>query len=562
MARSSSVFISHRHADRRIATALRGFIDQWGRKEVSVFQSSAEEADSPRLGYTLSAELKQALWDAGVVLLVYTSDDPDWSYCMWECGVATKPTAPPTRIIVLQCGADVPRVFADQVRVDVRNRVDVGKFVKAFLTDPTFFPEAGAAVAPRLSPDGPEVAHAAADLHARLAKVIPRREVAEWLAQPQLRLELDMADLPGMAGGTASRDELGQRLRVRDMDPRAWHIFGIASAQAIGTLGDLVRHWRQSRAEAPLGWVDDLQAQIVHGARGEVPGPGWAQLQEVDSTERYTPVLTRVRQLPAQEVLQFDVTLVPFEPARVMAGIDDPVLQAYLQARVRVDAAAQGLAPQLAPIAVRCFSDWSSLVARVASGEGGELAGPERLEITRLLAQVHKKHMLIERVVGSPKAAHSGDWLAFYTELGRLPDVDKTWLLCVDLEQARAKADEVEAAWHFFSERHFKTLYCAPGDVARAIGTTVDDAVHGHEVIEDFGGCIKLVSLPEGSYTAGAHANRLRTSFLPVNPDHRRLLSSMLDCAVPITRAWLRALASHDAGAAPINAAAGSRTSG
>jgi integrase len=39
---------------------------------------------------------------------------------MWECGVATKPDSPETRIIVLQCGTEVPPVFQDQVRVQKR----------------------------------------------------------------------------------------------------------------------------------------------------------------------------------------------------------------------------------------------------------------------------------------------------------------------------------------------------------------------------------------------------------------------------------------------------------
>jgi hypothetical protein len=53
-----------------------------------------------------------------VVLLVYTTEDQDWSYCMWECGVAMKPDAPQTRIVVLQCAAETPNVFEDRVRVD------------------------------------------------------------------------------------------------------------------------------------------------------------------------------------------------------------------------------------------------------------------------------------------------------------------------------------------------------------------------------------------------------------------------------------------------------------
>ena len=77
--------------------------------------------------------------DTQVLILIYTSPDEDWSYCMFECGVATDPKSPHTNIIVFQCGRDAPKPFEDQLRVDVRRFDDIRKFSKAFFTDPTFF---------------------------------------------------------------------------------------------------------------------------------------------------------------------------------------------------------------------------------------------------------------------------------------------------------------------------------------------------------------------------------------------------------------------------------------
>jgi hypothetical protein len=85
---------------------------------------------------------------------------------------------PDTRIITFQCSTETPRVFHDQVRVNVREKDDVLKFTRMLLTDPRFFPGYGKALAPKLRPDGPEVGKAADDLHAALAAVIPKTEVA------------------------------------------------------------------------------------------------------------------------------------------------------------------------------------------------------------------------------------------------------------------------------------------------------------------------------------------------------------------------------------------------
>ena len=88
------LFISHKHDDRKIAEELATFVRKKTLGQVNVYLSSNPRYLGPRQGKNLNDELKQALWEAKVVLLVYTSNDNDWSYCMWECGVATDPSPP------------------------------------------------------------------------------------------------------------------------------------------------------------------------------------------------------------------------------------------------------------------------------------------------------------------------------------------------------------------------------------------------------------------------------------------------------------------------------------
>ena len=121
MTMTHNLFISHKHSDTRIAKVVADFVESRTLGEVSVHMSSDPRYKGPRLGKNINQELCAALYDCNVLLLLYTSADEDWSYCMFECGVATDPQSPRTNIIVFQCGEDVPSPFADQLRVNVRD---------------------------------------------------------------------------------------------------------------------------------------------------------------------------------------------------------------------------------------------------------------------------------------------------------------------------------------------------------------------------------------------------------------------------------------------------------
>src|SRR5205823_12987071 len=136
------------------------------------FQSSSALADGPTIGENLNQELISNLWRSNVVILVYTTEDQDWAYCMWECGVALQPQTPYTRVIVFQCGNRFPAVFGDRVRVNIRTFVDVQRFVDEFLTSAEFFPRYGEAVT-RFSPNDPSVQEAAQTCYDKLQDVAP-----------------------------------------------------------------------------------------------------------------------------------------------------------------------------------------------------------------------------------------------------------------------------------------------------------------------------------------------------------------------------------------------------
>ena len=316
MAREPNLFISHKHNDRRIADVVREFVEKWGRREVSVFQSSSAKAQSPEIGRALSDELKTALWKVGIVVLIYTTPDQDWQYCMWECGVATKPDSPDTRIVVLQCSLERPRVFTDQVSVDARDREDVQKFVRSFLTDSRFFPGSEKAVAPRFAADGREVHEAAEELFASLAKVLPRAEVAEWPAQPlvSLQLPLETVEKLSVEVGPSHLDSLvRESALLTAVDHQARQLFGIAEVRAGLSFKEFLERWAQQQPGASLEWSQEIVSQVARAARGEIPSLRWVYLRGTGGTARYAPALTRVRRVPALQAMQFDISFLPYD---------------------------------------------------------------------------------------------------------------------------------------------------------------------------------------------------------------------------------------------------------
>jgi hypothetical protein len=116
---------------------------------------------------------------------------------MWECGVASHSQSPDAKIILFQCTADSPDVFADQVNVNIRNLVAVQKFTDEFLTAPDFFPGLEGPLT-HFQPHGKEVASAAAELCHKLHPVLPPEKAdpsVEWPVYPFLQFELSFPDV-------------------------------------------------------------------------------------------------------------------------------------------------------------------------------------------------------------------------------------------------------------------------------------------------------------------------------------------------------------------------------
>ena len=308
------VFISHRHADKEIADVIRSFVIGRSGGRVEVFQSSeAAGATGPRPGLSLRSELVSNLWRASVVVLVYTTEDKDWSFCMWECGVATRPGSPDTRIILFQCGRKSPSIFEDQVRVVVTSPTDVHRFTSDLMTSDDFFPQYRRPICPGFQPDSPFVESAARELFDALQRVLPQgNDVAEWPPYPYVKLKLDAAHVervkseePGSR--LAATCEVLESAVVVDADREAARIFGMPDIPPATAFGELIHAWRDRFPNAEPRWLEGLSTQVMDAAQWQFPSLRWELMRGMDRNDGawYAPVLNFVRR--REGAMEFDV---------------------------------------------------------------------------------------------------------------------------------------------------------------------------------------------------------------------------------------------------------------
>jgi TIR domain/CBS domain len=316
------IFISHRHSDREIAETLARFVRNKTAGNARVYLSSSPDFEGPRLGQPLNMELKRALAESELVILVYTSDRLDWSYCMWECGVAVDPKDERhTSVVVVQCTADEPKPFGDQLRVDARDLDSIQAFVKALLAGNDFFPLRDAPIT-GFAAEGNEIREFAAELHSSLADVIPTGVGADRSTPtaPYLRVRLGSQAADQIRTSYLAGDE-GQSTKIVESEgliveqDGAGALFGMKLG-ADSTLGDVLADWRSDTAHTgqEARWFEALTDQIEAALVGRLRPVKWAAYQSVKG-QTDVPYVAGSRQVP--DGVEFDVYMVPIAPRPV-----------------------------------------------------------------------------------------------------------------------------------------------------------------------------------------------------------------------------------------------------
>lgn len=291
------VFISHKHVDRQIAQVLADFINEESRGEVEVHNSSNSNYLGPVGGERLTDALRRVLWRTDVLLLIYTAADQDWSFCMWEAGVATDSASPNTRTVVLQCGDEVAPVFQGFVRVDLRNRDDVRKFVIEFFLDAGYFPRRNRGLTPRWKRES--VQHAADQLHAALSKVIQPANSSFSHLWPCIRLRVDRGTASVVRSHSmdridraACRVAISEGAMVSGQFQGAIDLFGMADFKG-KSFAQMLANWNQASGQADTAWHESCCDQILDVLLSASPVVRQEELMRPGSEITFTPALTR-----------------------------------------------------------------------------------------------------------------------------------------------------------------------------------------------------------------------------------------------------------------------------
>jgi hypothetical protein len=307
------IFISHRHVDSEISSKVAELLREWTGNQVRIYLSSDPDFEGPTPGAQLSDHLKRTLGESDVVLLVYTSDTEDWSYCMWECGIAIDPNdQKKTEVIVLQCGAKGPKPFGDRLRVNLCDLTSIHQFLKSFLTSTDLFTSGVALTG--FTDQSPELKQFANRMLNELEPLITdfdlRPEVRA--TSPYVQLEIDGNDLNALRQAARDDDnESANRIvldgaRVVSHRPDDLFGFELGGPVTLRTIG--ARHL--SGDGALPRWLLSLVSQIRTATLGGYPVAEWAPLR-VEGDACTIPVVTRSISYSSTGAEQFEAPFMP-----------------------------------------------------------------------------------------------------------------------------------------------------------------------------------------------------------------------------------------------------------
>lgn len=306
------IFISHRQVDSAIASKVAGLLREWTGNQVRIFLSSDPNFEGPEPGARLNDQLKHTLAESDIVLLIYTSSKEDWSYCMWECGIAIDPSdQKKTDVIVLQCGADGPKPFGDRLRVNLSDLPSIRRFVTTLLTSPELFSTGSALTG--FTDQSPELIQFSNRMLDELKSLIADIGAGpdERATSPYVRLEIGATDLLRLRQAVEDNDvDSANRVvldgaRVVNHRPEGLFGFELDGPMTLGAIGS--RH-RGGDGMLPR-WLLSLVSQIRTAAVGEYPVSEWAPFR-VEGDACTIPIVTRIICHPSGAA-QFEAPFMP-----------------------------------------------------------------------------------------------------------------------------------------------------------------------------------------------------------------------------------------------------------
>lgn len=294
------LFISHKHVDHEVATVLAKFVKNHTAAKVRIHVSSDPDFLGPPAGRVLNQTLLQTLWQTEALILVFTSADQSWSYCMWECGVATNAASPTTNIYVLQCGEEPPPVYDGSLNVRVSDVKSLRRFIDQMFRQAKFFP-GREKLTDYSEKDCDEFAQ---ELHKGLMDVIRRQHRTESRSPwPSFRLELPDDDVAAVVAATnveEAKQIISNKGVVASFHPSIPALFGMAHIQPEASMAALLVGGKNGE------WFESCCYQIADFAANRAPVVRLTSL--LTGADEYTPVVTNLRRAYGKSKTEFEVS--------------------------------------------------------------------------------------------------------------------------------------------------------------------------------------------------------------------------------------------------------------
>jgi TIR domain len=314
MANEIKIFISHSHVDKKIADVVRQHLNRWGFPNRTIFQSS-EPGLGPQPGRRLTDEIQTALHQAKAVILLYTRADEDWSWCMFECGLATDPQKPDaTRVIFFRCNEEepLPGPFEGAVVVQV-NENSIRDFTKRLLSEDDFLPGEAARYPMDDTPENilRDLSDALyRDLRDAISHAKAPKERYRW-DRFSLRLETDENGLSSETNEDELCATMQRKLVVTHVFGEALRHFGYANLEDGLRLSDLVHRWREeisNRDNISQDWIKGLCLELQRAIKNAPADPTWDRLESAYYHKLYHLVVNHARIFPDNS-MEFDIYL-------------------------------------------------------------------------------------------------------------------------------------------------------------------------------------------------------------------------------------------------------------
>lgn len=324
------IFISHRHKDKKIADVFRAAIVDWTSGRVKVTQSSAA-GTALVIGDKLEDSIRKAIAGSNIVLLIYTGADADWSWCMYECGLSLDPNSEDTRIVIFQCTEDVPDPLRERVAMKMSDEESIKQFVIDFHSKKGFFPRYDKALFPDISSSPDLIEQRSQELLMKLREEIsdiPPKVIPRW---GHLTLALNLEQLKDVKNAKDFDDAfehakqlIAEECVVKSHSGNALENFNTTGADKDIKFSELIGRWNEKSRYPHLDWRSELYKEMTRVMRDNLSEPVSIPFDSIkpESGAWYLPIVNRVRVLPVEGTMEFDVFLYGVRPdiAMLMIG--------------------------------------------------------------------------------------------------------------------------------------------------------------------------------------------------------------------------------------------------